>query len=36
VLVATGGLSIPIEALSQGTAYLLGWLGVLVRGAWSR
>jgi len=31
VMVAADGLSIPIEALSQGTASLLGWLGVLVR-----
>lgn len=31
VMVDTQGLSVPIEALSQGTASLLGWLGVLVR-----
>jgi hypothetical protein len=31
VMVAADGLSIPIEAMSQGTASLLGWLGVLVR-----
>jgi hypothetical protein len=31
VMVLTEGLSVPIEALSQGTASLLGWLGVLIR-----
>ncbi|WP_295439081.1 AAA family ATPase [uncultured Thiodictyon sp.] len=31
VMVAADGLSLPIEAMSQGTASLLGWLGVLVR-----
>jgi hypothetical protein len=31
VLVAADGLSIPMEGMSQGTASLLGWLGVLVR-----
>lgn len=31
VMVAADGLSLPIEAMSQGTASLLGWMGVLVR-----